>query len=194
MILKWAQTQDRFIGPDKTTDLLGSVFWITEPLAQQRAHQWRSEEQAIVVGVQTVIDDDPQLTTRHWKGNNPIRFVVDPKRRIPDASKIMTDSYPSYILNQNKSSESRKNKVFLKTDFTSCETVLQALFAMQMQSVIIEGGRATLTSFINAKLWDEIRIFENPKKLHSGIPAPDLNLQPTKNEKIGNDTLTVYYF
>lgn len=193
IILKWAQTQDHFMGPTKNEKKKGSVFWITETLAQQRSHQWRSEEQGILVGVQTVVDDDPQLTTRHWSGNNPARFVIDPNKRIPKNSKIMTDAYASHLLNKKKVVV-HKNKVFLKTDFTNCKTILQALFNMKIQSVIIEGGRSTLNSFLKEELWDEIRIFENSKKLHSGIPAPLSNKIATKKEKLGNDSLTVYYF
>lgn len=194
VILKWAQTQDHFISPTKKESDLGSVFWITETLAQQRSHQWRSEEQAIMVGIQTVVDDDPQLTNRHWKGNNPIRFIIDPQGRIPEKSKIMTDPYPSYFLNKNKGFDARNNKVSLKTDFTNCQTLLQTLFKMQIQSVIVEGGKTTLSSFLKEKICDEIRIFENPKKLRSGIPAPKLNKPPAKKEKLGSDTLTVFYF
>ena len=97
IILKWAQTKDHFISPKIKEK--GSIFWITGALAQQRAHQWRSEENAILVGVQTVIDDNPSLTTRHWKGNHPFRFVIYPHNRIPKDSKIMSDGFHSYLLN-----------------------------------------------------------------------------------------------
>ena len=76
VVLKWAQSADGFIAP--IDDVKGSVSWISDTHSQQLAHKWRAEEHAILVGSKTVELDNPQLTTRKWKGNNPIRLVIDP--------------------------------------------------------------------------------------------------------------------
>jgi len=193
IILKWAQTEDHFLGPKPTAKTNGSVFWITGALAQQRVHQWRSEEQAIMVGVQTVIEDDPQLTTRHWEGKNPLRFVLDPNDRIPSQAKMLTDEFPTYLLNKEKKDSLSPQKTKKVTNFYSAKSILETLFKLNIQSVIIEGGAYTLNSFLKENLWDEIRLFQSTTKLEEGISAPEINLIPQNKEQLGEDQLFVYY-
>lgn len=191
IILKWAQTNDHFISP-KIKDK-GSIFWITGALAQQRAHQWRSEENAILVGVQTIIDDNPSLTTRHWKGNHPFRFVIDPHNRIPKDSKIMSDGFNSYLLNRVKVKNNFKQIEYIKTSFNSTETILETIHKKDIQSIIVEGGARTLKYFLSEKLWDEIRILENSKKIENGVGAPKVSHLVTKKEVLDQDSI-YYYF
>ncbi len=191
VILKWAQTKDQFISPKSKTKR--SVFWITETLAQQRVHQWRSEEQAILVGVQTVVEDNPQLTTRHWNGNHPLRYVVDPQGRIPKNTSLMTDALPTFILQEEANNAYPPNKTVLKTDFSNCHSLLNTLYENQIQSVIVEGGRKTLNHFLEEGVWDEIRVFENPKEIKEGIAAPNFVGTARKKENVGKDTLSIYF-
>ena len=101
IILKWAQTKNNFIAPiQKKTDN-PEVYWITNNHSKQRVHKWRSEEAAILVGVQTVINDNPELTTREWTGNNPLRIVIDPNRRTPKDSKIFQDNIPTLFFTKD---------------------------------------------------------------------------------------------
>src|SRR5690606_3084793 len=78
----WAETADGFIAPS-TRDEQKPV-WITNELSRQLVHKWRAEEQAILVGTNTVIEDNPSLTTRDWNGKNPIRIVLDKNLRLPE--------------------------------------------------------------------------------------------------------------
>ena len=190
IILKWAQTKDHFISPKIKEK--GSIFWITGALAQQRAHQWRSEENAILVGVQTVIDDNPSLTTRHWKGNHPSRFVIDPHNRIPKDSKIMSDGFHSYLLNRVKVKNNIKQIEYIKTSFNTTKTILETLYKKNIQSIMVEGGAITLNHFLSENLWDEIRVLENPKKIKEGIAAPKVGHPVTKKEVLDQDYL--YYY
>ena len=191
IILKWAQTKDQFISPKIKEK--GFIFWITGKLAQQRAHQWRSEENAILVGVQTVIDDNPSLTTRHWTGNHPSRFVIDPNNRIPKDSKIMSDGFHSCLLSRMKVKDRLKQKEYLETNFNTTETILETLYKKNIQSIMVEGGARTFNHFLSENLWDEIRVLENPKKIEEGIAAPKVNHIVTKKEVLDQDYL-YYYF
>ena len=76
IILKWAQSKDDYIAPDKNKRIAYEPYWISNKHSRQLAHKWRAEEQAILVGTQTVIDDDPSLTTREWNGSSPVRIVA----------------------------------------------------------------------------------------------------------------------
>ena len=66
------------IGPIKNKLNSGKVFWVSNEKSRILSHKWRTEEHSILVGVQTIIDDNPELTSRFYKGNNPIRIVIDP--------------------------------------------------------------------------------------------------------------------
>ena len=98
IILKWAESNDGFISPIKSINTLKKVNWISGEDAKKLSHKWRSEEHSILVGVQTIIDDDPILTTRFVEGRSPIRFVLDPSSRIPIDSRILSDNVKTCLL------------------------------------------------------------------------------------------------
>ncbi len=85
IILKWAQTQDGFIDVDRPFNFAQDDEidnWITTPTSKILVHQWRAEENAIMVGTNTALNDDPELTVREVEGNNPIRIVLDMNLRL----------------------------------------------------------------------------------------------------------------
>src|SRR6187402_177178 len=86
VILKWAESQDGFIAPAQKE--VRTPLWITNAFSRQLVHKWRTEEQAILVGTKTVIDDNPRLDARDWQGENPVRIVLDNCNRIPKESYI----------------------------------------------------------------------------------------------------------
>ena len=90
IILKWAESKDGYISPKKSVRNKGEIFWISNEQSKKMSHYFRSQEHSILVGVQTVIDDDPELTTRLVDGKNPIRIVLDPNNRIPNNSKVLS--------------------------------------------------------------------------------------------------------
>ncbi len=175
IILKWAQSSDRYIAPKHKTDR--SPVWISNRFSRQLVHKWRSEEMAILVGAQTVIDDNPSLTTRYWHGKSPLRVVIDSRDNLSEKASVFDDSAPT-----------------LKISTTSPEEICDILFEAGIQSVIIEGGAKTLTAFIQSNLWDEARVFTANLTLDSGIAAPSLPQEAiaVDRQEIINDTLTYY--
>jgi len=181
IILKWAESEDGFIAPI-TKDKKEPV-WITNEFSRQLVHKWRSEEQAILVGTNTVIDDNPTLTTRDWSGNHPIRIVLDQNNRISKESHIFDNQVKSITI--NKENINFNNNIALEiTDF---------LFNEGIQSVIIEGGRQTLQTFIDANIWDEARVFRGEIYFKSGTKAPTISGENSKKEKILNDELLTFF-
>lgn len=197
IILKWAETADSYISPG-SMEREPTPFWITNTYSRQLVHKWRTEEQAILVGTQTVIDDNPQLSSRDWKGNNPIRIVLDAKLRIPKNLHVWDDSIPTIFLiaKQQSAPESKfKQTTFIPVDFDKniAKEISGILYRNNIQSVIIEGGTKTLQSFINSGLWDEARIFTSTNTLGRGVKAPTLsNHKTTAQYSIQKDTLTFY--
>ena len=176
IILKWAESADGFIAPKHK--LQQKPVWITNPYSRQLVHKWRTEEQAILVGTQTAIDDNPALTSRDWAGNNPVRIAIDINGRIPKENHIFDNQAPSLIY-----SKSEAGGVHRVT------AIAAYLYEQQIQSVIIEGGCITLQQFIDEDLWDEARIFRGPLAMHEGTKAPILNQDKAVQQSISDDQL-----
>jgi diaminohydroxyphosphoribosylaminopyrimidine deaminase/5-amino-6-(5-phosphoribosylamino)uracil reductase len=154
-------------------------------------HKWRTEEQAILVGTQTAIDDNPKLNARDWYGNNPIRVVLDQNNRIPKDNHVFDSQVKTILFSKSKQSIEKENCIFEYIDFEQniATQVIQSLYKHQIQSIIIEGGRQTLQTFIDANLWDEARIFVGSVEFKQGTKAPNFAKNQFKKQSIGNDQL-----
>ncbi len=179
IMLKWGQTADGFIAPlfkDETQPV-----WITNTNSRQLVHQMRAQEHSIVVGPQTVLDDNPRLTVRDWYGSNPIRIVLDQRGDLPDDRAVFDNTAVTQLLKRGTS---------------NIETILEDLYFLNIQSVIIEGGARTLQQFIKQDCWDEIHLFKaTTVYFREGIAAPDLpkNARLLYRKAIKNDVLKVFY-
>ena len=186
IILKWAESIDGFIAPTFRKVLekekQRKPVWISNQYSRQLVHKWRSEEQAILVGTQTVIDDNPKLDVRDWKGKNPIRIVLDQNNRIPKESLIFDRRAKTLLIN---------NEV-IYFDENIAFKITKYLFENNIQSVIIEGGSKTLQTFIDSNLWDEARIFMGKIDFKDGIKAPIFKGDFKNSTKINNDELLIY--
>ncbi len=193
IILKWAQTLDGYIAPDVMASR--TPVWITNVYSRQLVHKWRAQEQAILVGNQTVIKDNPKLTIRDWEGHNPIRIVIDMSGRIPQDSSLLKKDSQTIIITSEK--YKKENTDRLRYEVVSSKNnianeVGTLLHKHEIQSVIIEGGSRTLQFFIDENLWDEARIFEGNTTFGAGVEAPTLYKNISSEEKIINNTLKIY--
>jgi diaminohydroxyphosphoribosylaminopyrimidine deaminase/5-amino-6-(5-phosphoribosylamino)uracil reductase len=192
IILKWAESSDGFISPKVKSEQ--KPVWITNEISRQLVHKWRSEEQAILVGTQTVIDDNPTLTVRDWTGKNPIRIVIDRNNKISKESHIFDNQAQTIVFSDLEINSKSENTQYIKIDFNenSTEQIVAFLYESQIQSVIIEGGRKTLQTFIDSNLWDEARVFLAKINLENGTKAPILNVKKHTKQAIKNDTLLIF--
>jgi len=193
IILKWAQTADGFIDAERT-DENQKPLQITNKKSNELSHQWRSEEQAIMVGKNTALLDNPKLTTRNVSGKNPLRIVTDKNLNIPPNYYLLDKSTPTIVFT-SIDKQSEENLTYIKIDFDKAiiPQVLDVLYQKNIQSLIVEGGYNVLKSFITENCWDEARVFISDKKINSGVNAPQILEKPTSKEQIDNDTLLVYY-
>lgn len=175
VILKWAASADGFIDRFREPESRG-VNWITEWPAQQMVHLWRTQEDAILVGGQTALIDNPQLTARHVHGKKPLRAVVKGKEDLPSDLALFSTDAETLILHGSQPSE-----------------WLQLLHAKGIQSVIVEGGQRILQAFIDAQLWDEARVFTGQPFFNQGLSAPVLTVQETSHTFVGNDRLSLFF-
>ena len=189
IILKWAESKDGFIAPLEKVEK--KPVWITNPYSRQLVHKWRSEEQAILVGTQTVTDDNPKLDVRDWTGNNPIRVVLDQNNRISNDCQIFDNQIKTIVFSKLKPVVQKENIIFEVIDFEQnvALQIAERLYKHHIQSVIIEGGRQTLQTFIDANIWDEARIFHGNIQFGDGIKAPTLTKKSFEKYLIGDDEL-----
>jgi diaminohydroxyphosphoribosylaminopyrimidine deaminase/5-amino-6-(5-phosphoribosylamino)uracil reductase len=195
IILKWAETTDGFIAPDPNKRMgQPEPFWITNRYSRQRVHQWRSEEHAILVGTGTVLEDNPRLTSRSWKGKSPIRIVLDRELRIPEDFNIFSEEAQTLVLtSKDHTSKERPGVSYQQADLTKdpVMAICDALYKNNIQSVLIEGGATILKAFIDADIWDEARIFIGPSSFGSGLKAPILKGTEKCRREIGKDLLKI---
>ena len=166
IILKWAETEDGIISPKHKNN--NRPYWISNDVSRQYVHKWRSQEHAILVGSKTVDFDNPQLNSRNWDNNSPIKIVIgNPKIKSKDTL---------YIHNGND---------------LNIENITNFLHKKNIQSVLVEGGNKTLKTFIENNLWDEARVFKSKSKLKKGVLAPKINGTKFYEENIKDDNLKI---
>jgi diaminohydroxyphosphoribosylaminopyrimidine deaminase/5-amino-6-(5-phosphoribosylamino)uracil reductase len=192
IILKWAESQDGFIAP--LTKEKKEPVWISNELSRQLVHKWRSEEQAIMAGTNTVLDDNPKLDVRDWRGENPIRIILDRTGKIPKDFFIKDEKTKTIIITEQENVTSSENCIYENAifDIKLTKVIVNILYKYGIQSIIIEGGKQTLQSFIEDNLWDEARVFIGNIHLKSGLKAPIINGNfQTRN--IIDDQLKLFY-
>lgn len=190
IILKWAQTNDGFISQQPVPENK-IENWITGEDSKKLVHKWRAQEQAIMVGTNTVICDDPELTVRLVEGKNPVRITIDKTLKLKPDSKIFNDASETLVFTAVDKA-SFGNTYFIKLDFskTILPQILNKLVDSNISSLIVEGGTTLLQSFINENLWDEARVFINPdKNFGSGIKSPGFDLSKAHQQKPGTDNI-----
>lgn len=188
IILKWAQTADGFFAPADNSQL-----WITGPESRRLVHQWRSEEDAILVGKNTAEIDNPQLNVRYHEGKSPVRVVIDRKLQLNKDLNLFDQSVETLVFNELKTDIDGKNKYIALEDFDRYvpHYILFQLYMRDIQSIIIEGGAFTLNSFIEAGLWDEARVFTGNIRLKNGVKAPEVSGSLIGEFSLGEDKLKI---
>lgn len=201
VILKWAQTSDSKIANEDFSRIL-----ISNEHTNRIVHKWRSEEMAIAVGTNTALFDDPELTTRLSPGNNPIRIVVDMDLRLPKNLKLFNSNTPTIVFN-TKDHTLPLEKISIEqlrqigtgyyqvtADVSLVHQMMNALYKMSIQSVLIEGGNYLLQSFIDEGIWDEARVITNEQLMvGAGLPSPALKDEALQSsEQVLSDVIRTY--
>ena len=195
ILLKWAETKDGFIDKLRNETSENSPNWISNKYSQQLVHKIRAVEEAILVGTNTAINDNPTLNVRKWNGDNPVRVVLDKSLKIPTSYHICDDKIKTIIFTDKKlKTNSFENVFFEKIDFNENvpKQVCDVLYTHEIQSVIIEGGAKTTQSFIDENLWDEANVFVGDVKFTEGLQAPQIKKAPVEIKKISTDILKIF--
>ena len=193
IVLKWAESLDGYIAPIQKSET--APYWISQLPARKLVHKWRSEEQAILIGKNTALTDNPSLTTRLHKGLSPIRVLIDPKGKVSRRAKIFDNNQKTIVFTATR--QPRIDKIeYIAVDFTknAVKQICDVLYHKNIQSLLIEGGRITLQHFIDANLWDEARIITGKKTLITGVKSPNISSFTKKKDSywLGEDLIDIW--
>jgi len=191
VILKWAQTSDGYLDKNREIGEKG-VNWISSPESKVLVHKWRSEEQSILVGRNTIMNDNPSLTVREISGKNPTRIVIDSQLQLSKDVNIFSKDAPTLVFNRLKNDKT-DGVEWIKISETSTKHILDELFKRNIQSVLVEGGSRTLQYFIIDNVWDEARVIVGDVKFGDGVKAPVMNKVPSRAHQF-SDHDTIYYY
>jgi diaminohydroxyphosphoribosylaminopyrimidine deaminase / 5-amino-6-(5-phosphoribosylamino)uracil reductase len=201
VVLKWAQSSN---GKMARTDR--ARFPISNEISRRLVHKWRSEESSILVGTNTAFFDDPDLGNRFWHGTSPLRLVVDMELRLPSSLKIFNGEIPTIVFNRHKHSLEqidfrsshplgKEGLAYYQVSFDAglVQQIMHALYQLNIQSVLVEGGARLLQSFIDEGYWDEIRLITNTElQLEEGIASPVFNGHKINEEELISDRIEIF--
>jgi diaminohydroxyphosphoribosylaminopyrimidine deaminase / 5-amino-6-(5-phosphoribosylamino)uracil reductase len=198
IILKWAETSDGFMASEplhnEDTRVAVPRLLISNEFTNRMVHKWRSEEAAILVGTNTAISDDPELTTRHWRGKSPVRLVIDMDLKLPPTLKIFNNKSRTIIFNEHRHGDEGNTSYYqVGRDASIVQQILNGLYQLNIQSVLVEGGARLLQSFIDEDVWDEARIIRSKTVGGKGLAAPELVTgYKMKEESLDSDLVSYY--
>jgi diaminohydroxyphosphoribosylaminopyrimidine deaminase/5-amino-6-(5-phosphoribosylamino)uracil reductase len=192
IVLKWAQSSEGFLDVDRSSGVKGSVM-ISDPQTQRLVHEWRSQEAAILIGRNTMENDNPELTVRRVEGKNPIRIVLSSEAISLEGFKLQSEEAPTWVLNSSIEKQEGHVRYIAVQHVHDMPGVLRRLHAENVLSILVEGGAHVLRSFIESGLWDEARVIQASTVLHKGLAAPTLNVVHQKEEYMASDTIRYYF-
>jgi diaminohydroxyphosphoribosylaminopyrimidine deaminase/5-amino-6-(5-phosphoribosylamino)uracil reductase len=187
IILKWAQTANGFIAGAKN-----DPRWISNTVSRQLVHKWRSEEDSVLVGYRTALADNPRLNVRDWTGRDPLRLIIDRDLTLPRALHVFDRKQKTIIYNNVRDEESENLLLVRVSTADFIGQIVSDLQERKIQSLILEGGQATLNSFIQSGLWDEARVFESTAEFDSGLNSPKFQGRLLSKTMLSGDTLNVF--
>ncbi len=185
IILKWAQSKDGYMSRKGERTKLTNVY------SDTLVHRWRSEVDAIMIGTNTAQIDNPKLTTRHWPGDSPKRIVIDKQAKLSKSLQIFNNDAPTLILTEQTLPELSETTKYIRLEDWGPSNIARALFEEDIFTLLIEGGRKLLNSFIESNLWDEARIFNTSKLLKTGLRSPNIQGKVRTKSTFSLDNLVV---
>lgn len=175
IILKWAQSEDGFIDRERK-DVSEKPVLLSTPVTRMMVHKLRSEVQAIMVGTNTAILDNPSLTVRYWAGKSPVRVLVDRELRVSEDCRLYDGKQPTFVVTTPEIAAEKSDKTnikYIKTEYSIhfLSNLMAYLYKRNIHSLLVEGGASLHRSFIQENLWDEIIVETAPVRLGAGVSA-----------------------
>ncbi len=186
--VKFASSSDQFIAQKS-----GKAILFSNPISQALVHRLRSEHHAILVGVNTVNNDDPSLTTRTWPGQSPMRLILDPHGRTNPHAQLLKDGDPAIFFTYEiaKSIGNKRWVALGKTDYLMA--FMNYCYQHGIQSVLVEGGTKTINALIERFEVPEIIQIESDVQIEDGLIGPETPTAKANVYPIGTNNLWKIY-
>ena len=189
IILKWARSADGFL--DRHPRGERGIQRISNATSNILVQRWRSEEQAIMVGSRTVVNDDPRLSVRLVEGRQPVRVILDRDTMIPDGSKILDGTSPTLLFTSvERKLPNAENVLIQRSD--PLPQILAELHRRSIRSLLVEGGATLLNAFLKKGLWDEACVITGTPYFRSGTAAPSGLPAPMRTLDLDGDRLDLH--
>lgn len=199
IVLKWARSADGFL------DDHGRTVRISSPTTDVLVHRWRGQEQAILVGGRTVINDDPQLTVRLVDGRSPIRIIMDRRGLVPESARVFDDAAPSLLVTETEDGACPVGMI-LNPASPALEVAIELLLRKEIgfdifmsqfdlppvSSILVEGGATILSAFLASGLWDEARVITGAVSFGDGTRAPVMAGPAVRSMTSGSDRIDLF--
>ncbi|KXK39930.1 MAG: bifunctional diaminohydroxyphosphoribosylaminopyrimidine deaminase/5-amino-6-(5-phosphoribosylamino)uracil reductase RibD [Saprospiraceae bacterium] len=182
IMLKWAQSVDGLMA------VAGKQVWLSNSLTRMLTHRQRSEYDAILIGKNTAIVDDPILDARYFNGAHPIRVVLDSMLSIPHEKKIFSDGHSTVVVNTLKQGK-EGHITYLNIGKEDIKEMMKMIFNLGISSIIVEGGAEVLNSFVNAGLWHQAVVIRTRQDLGTGLKAPNVSGKLLANMQLKDDEI-----
>lgn len=190
IILKWARSVDGYLDRHPRTER--TVQRISSAATDVLVHRWRGEEQAVLVGSRTVVNDDPSLTVRHVTARQPLRVVLDRQGVTPSRSKVYDGEADTLLFTGALRPDVPADQILLAGSHDPIDRLLAELHHRQVLSLIVEGGGELLGHFIARGLWDEARVITGGREFGDGTPAPVLPATPSRSFTVSHDRMDLH--
>ena len=189
--LKWAQSADGFISAEPCHGRTVISDWYTQMLCHKR----RTEHQAILVGKRTALADNPSLNVREWVGPNPVRLVLDRANDLPRSLSLFDGSVRTLVFTSAESAVESENVELVHIDFSVdvLPQIMDSLYTLGIQTLLVEGGRELLQSFIDAGLWDEAYVEKGTVVIGNGTEAPSISHVPARTVLVADGHEIIEY-
>ncbi len=193
IVLKWSESADGLIaGLDQNGNPEPRA--ISGEQVNRHFHRLRHELQAILIGKNTALIDNPSLTTRHWPGRNPLRIVLDQRLELPASLQIF-QSGTTVVINAIKDEQIEHCRFWKVEDSHDLPNLIRKMYSeLKIGSILVEGGCDLLQQFLDSDLWDEIYRCTSQNALQEGVSAPNLPINLTSAGSItwGNDRVNYF--
>lgn len=183
--LKWAESADGFIA------LPGGVpVHLSNPAADILVHRLRAEHMAILIGARTALNDNPRLTTRLWNGPNPLRLVIDTYGELRSDLHLFDGSAETAVFTVNTLLQVPNAHIIpLSSEQEVLPQIMEYLWGRKIHSLLVEGGTATLRTFLDSGLYDAVLRILSAQVLQQGIPAPNAAHLPFSLNLLGDNRI-----
>ncbi|MBO6118228.1 MAG: bifunctional diaminohydroxyphosphoribosylaminopyrimidine deaminase/5-amino-6-(5-phosphoribosylamino)uracil reductase RibD [Bacteroidales bacterium] len=198
IILKTAQSLEGYIdiNPEGTAVKDRQKYWLTNDAAKVLVHRMRAENDAFLVGANTVLNDDCQLNVRYIQGRNPIRAVYDRDLNLPHSLNFFDGTQKTIIFNNLRGEKASSSLQYVKINNQSgyLQQIIDSLYLEGVSSLVVEGGRKTLQAFLDSGLWDEAVVFTSNVLFNKGIKNPVIDSRlKASTSWVSDNRIDIYY-